>query len=804
MRNLLNRIELRDGWTVRADGRAFTPLFGHRPVPATVPGCVHTDLLAAGLIPDPYLDGNESRLAWIGRADWRYETTFQFSPAPDSQVDLVCEGLDTVARIELNGREVAATYNMHRRYRFDVRDALRPGDNHLVVRFASALNYAEDRERELGARPHVNTHPYNMIRKMACNFGWDWGPDLVTAGIWRPIAIEEWWSARIASVRPLTSMDGTVDIHVDVQRTDDSPMSVVARMGEHEVEAVLPSGADTTVLRIEVDDVDLWWPHGYGQQALYSLEVALSTGDMWHGRVGFRTVDLVTSPDVHGTQFTFVVNGQQVFVKGVNWIPDDCFPHRVDRGRYDKRLTQAVDGGVNLVRVWGGGIYESEDFYDLADEKGLLVWQDFLFACAAYPEEEPLRGEIVAEARDAVSRLAAHPSLVLWNGCNENIWGYHDWGWQERLGEQTWGIGYYTDVLPKIVAELDPGRPYLPGSPYSMSGDIHPNDPAHGCTHIWDVWNDCDYQVYLSYRPRFVAEFGFCGPAAMSTVLRAIHDEPLAPYGRGMTAHMKADDGNLKIARGLAEHFPGVRDFDDWHWAAQLNQARAISTGVQHFRALSPVCTGTILWQLNDCWPVTSWATIDGDGRLKPAWYALRASYAERLLTMESGAVVAVNDTAEPWTGTIEAKRVRYDGSTVAGVSRPLAVAPRSSVTVTLPPELTATNDPDGDVLVASTGDTQAFAFFAADNSNALPPPLFDAKAEAFPGGYRVSVTARSLIRDLTLLADRLAADCVVDNGLVTLLPGDSTTFTVRTAVRFDPRSLLARNVLRSANQLNE
>ncbi len=806
MTNLVTRTELRDGWTVRASGGSVTPPVGQRPVPATVPGCVHTDLLAARLIPDPYVDENEAKLAWIGRVNWRYETTFRFDAAPDTRVDLVCDGLDTVARILLNGREIATTANMHRQYRFDIRAALRSGDNKLVVHFTSALDHAEARERDYGPRPHVNTHPYNMIRKMACNFGWDWGPDLVTAGIWRPIAIEEWSSARIDRIRPLTNAQGAADVHVDVERATDVPVTVTARIGEHEASTVLPVGDDATVLRLNVDDVDLWWPHGHGRQALYPLEVTLSTEDgvdTRHGRVGFRSVELDSSTDEHGTRFTFVVNGTPVFAKGVNWIPDDCFPHRVDRARYDQRLTQAVDAGVNMIRVWGGGIYESGDFYDLADEKGLLVWQDFLFACAAYPEEEPLRGEIAAEARDAVSRLATHPSLALWNGCNENIWGYHDWDWQEPLGERTWGIGYYTDVLPKIVAELDPSRPYLPGSPYSMSDEIHPNDPAHGCTHIWDVWNDVDYQAYLAYRPRFVAEFGFCGPATRSTVDRAVHDRPLAPYGRGMTAHIKAAEGNLKIARGLAEYFPSAADFDDWHWAAQLNQARAVSTGIQHFRSLSPLCSGTILWQLNDCWPVTSWSTIDGDGRLKPAWYALRASYADRLLTVQPDAVVAVNDTAEPWAGQIDLRRVSYDGEIVARESLSLNLAPRTTGTFVMPPELTRASEYVAHVLVASIGQTRAFWFSTADLEKELPPALFHATAEAVDGGYQISVTAKTLIRDLTVLADRVAADSVVDNALITLLPGESTIFTVRTAAMFDPALLLSPVVLRSANQLD-
>ena len=242
-----------------------------------------------------------------------------------------------------------------------------------------------------------------------------------------------------------------------------------------------------------------------------------ATLDTWQRRVGFRSVRLDTAPDEHGTAFTLVVNDVPVFVRGVNWIPDDAFVTRVTRDRLATRLDQACAANVNLLRVWGGGRYESEDFYDLADERGLLVQQDFLFACAAYPEEEPIASEVAAEAAEQVTRLASHPSLVLWTGNNENIWGFHDWGWQEKLAGRTWGAGYYFEVLPKIVARLDPTRPYWPGSPWSP-GERHPNDPAHGSTHIWDVWNTEDYLRYREYTPRFVAEFGYQGPDRKSVV----------------------------------------------------------------------------------------------------------------------------------------------------------------------------------------------------------------------------------------------------------------------------------------------
>ena len=545
----------------------------------------------------------------------------------------------------------------------------------------------------LGPRPHVNAHPYNAIRTMACAFGWDWGPDAVTAGIWRPIGLDRWRGARIAALRPLVGVDGDtgrLTAHVDLERDDDvAGLTLQVAVGDAGVTTQLRPGETAATVEVEVPGVRLWWPRGYGAQPLYPVTVTV--GDSATGRthavartrVGFRTVELDTTPDEHGTPFTIVVNGEPVFARGVNWIPDDILLPRVTRERYRERITPAVEANVNLVRVWGGGIYESDDLYDACDELGVLVWQDFLFACAAYAEEEPLRGEVIAEAREAVTRLSPHPSLVLWNGGNENLWGHEDWGWKERLGDLSWGLGYYDDVLPGIVAELDPTRPYCPGSPWSPGAGHHPNDPAHGTTHLWEVWNRLGYEHYRDAVPRFVSEFGFQGPPAWATLTRAVHDDPLRADGPALLAHQKAEDGQAKLLRGLRGHLPEPTSFDDWHWATSLNQARAVALGVEHARSWSPVCSGAIVWQLNDCWPVVSWAAVDGDGRRKPLWYALRRSFADRLLTVQPRdgglALVAVNDTADPWTASARVTRRSFDGSVLADMTVPLDVPPRAS-----------------------------------------------------------------------------------------------------------------------------
>jgi beta-mannosidase len=780
---------LHTGWTL-------TSTDGVGPVPATVPGCVHLDLLAAGLIDDPYLDDNEAGTAWIGRTAWVYETAFQWTPeAGPDRVDLVCQGLDTVATVTLNGTEVGHTANMHRSYRFDVGALLVTGTNTLSVRLDSPYVYAEALQRRLGDRPNAYPEPFQYIRKMACNFGWDWGPTLVTAGIWQPIGLHSWRGARLAEVRPLVTVDGDVgrvEVRATIERPSAEPLTLVATIAGQRVETRVETTGST--LTLDVECPRRWWPRGYGDQPRYDLDVELRDGDgavldTWTRKVGFRSVRLDTEPD---GRFAIEINGTPVWVRGVNWIPDDAFPSRVDRDRYATRLRQACDANVNFIRVWGGGRYESDDFYDLADELGLLVGQDFLFACAAYPEEEPLASEVAAEAREQVVRLASHPSLVLWTGNNENIWGYRDWGWPEPLAGRTWGLGYYLDVLPRIVADADPTRPYWPGSPYSGDLDRHPNDPAYGTTHIWDVWNTRDYTHYRDYRPRFVAEFGFQAPPAYATLRRASSDEPLTVE----SSHQKALGGNDKLLRWLAPHLPAPETFDDWLYLTQVNQARAIQLAIEHFRSLHPWCMGAIVWQLNDCWPVTSWSAVDGDGRRKPLWYALRRAYADRLLTVDGEALVAVNDTGQPWVFATVVRRMTLDGEVRAEFATDLAVPPRGTQTVPLPAEVRRPEWPAGELLTAGP----ARYFFAEDRDIAYRSPAYDTSVRPVDGGYLVTVNARVLLRDLALFVDRLDPAGTVDDQLVTLLPGESVTFRVSTAAALDLDALVRPPVLRCVN----
>ncbi|MGL5860605.1 MAG: glycoside hydrolase family 2 TIM barrel-domain containing protein, partial [Phycicoccus sp.] len=535
--------------------------------------------------------------------------------------------------------------------------------------------------------------------------------------------------------------------------------------------------------------------------------------DEWHDQVGFRSVALHRRPDADGESFELEVNGRPLFVRGVNWIPDDCFVSRVERADYVERLTRTVEMNANRVRVWGGGIYERREFYQTCDELGLLVWQDFATACAAYPEVEPLRGEIVAEARDNVVRLMPHPSLILWNGTNESIWGHADWGWEPVLGDTPWGFGYYDDLLPGIVHELDPQRVYWPGSPYSGSLDIAPNDPAYGTAHFWDVWNDLDYTTYATYRPRFVGEFGFQGPANWSTFERAVSERPLRHDSATFLAHQKAEDGDRKLADGMAPHLPaprgrdGAEQMDDWHYLTQLNQARAVEFGIRHFRALSPLCRGAIVWQINDCWPVTSWAAIDGDGRLKPLWYALRRVYRPVLVTIDATtgdgiSVAVVNDSPEDIAGELVVERLDVDGVVLARTAMPVSAAAGSTARVELAADLAQPGSPARELLRAGFDGTTDLRCFTEDVDAEFPPARFGVATEPVEGGLTLTVTAETMLRDLVVAADRVDPAAVVDDPLVTLLPGERHTFAIRTGAAPDDPRWRGAPVIRCVNDM--
>ncbi|HEX8234413.1 MAG TPA: glycoside hydrolase family 2 protein [Abditibacteriaceae bacterium] len=608
--------------------------------PAQVPGCVHTDLQRNGLIPDPFWGSNELDLQWIEETDWEYTTTFH---VPDElltheNVDLVADGLDTLATIILNGQEVARTENMFAGYRFSVKERLRPGSNELTIQFANPMDY-------IRARLPIHTFKEwndpvggsSNIRKEQCSFGWDWGPRFATCGIYKHIELQAWDTNRIKHVRVQQQhSEGQVLLRIEPElaQVDDN-----ARVRCH----LSLDGEDVAqfegsrVLEWTVEQPQLWWPNGLGEQPLYVLTVELLQGDRvldsWRQRIGLRTIVLDRHDDQWGESFQFVVNGVPVFAKGANWIPNHSFVSEVTRTDYENVLRSACEANMNMLRVWGGGIYEMDDFYDLCDELGLMVWQDFMFACSLYPGDEHFFSLVEQEAAYQVPRLANRASLALWCGNNEI----------EQMAEQITATPerkaayekLFYDILSRAVEKYDAVTPYWPSSPHNPEGyeKGHNNERAGDC-HFWDVWH-ARYPVkrYEEMNFRFCSEFGMQSYSSPQVAATFCPPDEFNVFGPAMENHQKNAAGNQIIFDYVSRLYRYPKDYNSLSYLSQLNQAYCMKVGIEHFRRSMPRTMGALYWQLNDCWPVFSWSSLEFGGRWKALHYEARRFFAPALVS---------------------------------------------------------------------------------------------------------------------------------------------------------------------------
>lgn len=639
--------------------------YGHEQlIQALVPGCIHKDLLRAGLIPNPQFRDNEKLVQWVGETEWTYEREFEIpaSVLDHEHVELVCDGLDTLATIRLNGEELARTDNMHRRYRFDVESSLEAGKNRLEIIFASPVCAVQQNQTEF-ALPHwpgdCITPGFSWLRKAHCNFGWDWAPKLATCGIWRSIQIEAWNQARLGDVRvDQEHADGRVTLTVRPEIVGVAAGCRVTLSIDGK-EVATAEGACTTPVCLPVESPRLWWPAGMGEQPLYTLRVeligtqqaVLATREI---RVGLRTLRLRRENDQWGESFAFAVNGRTFFAKGANWIPTDSYGSCQEPTYYRSLLQGAVDVHMNMLRVWGGGVYEEDLFYDLCDELGLCVWQDFMFACAGYPLDDATFVEnIRQEAVDNVRRLQHHACLALWCGNNELELGW-DKGWG-LLGD-AWKPGLlgnmpvelyskvFEKLLPGVVSEHG-GQDYWPGSPHSPTGDRkNSNNPACGDAHIWDASEGKPFSFYTTCDHRFVSEFGF-----RSLPSPELLDLVTEPKDRNLTSrimdwHQRMPAGTGMILRHLAQHLPLPGNFALTAWATQLLHVILLETAIGHWRRNTPRTMGVLNWMLNDVWPGMTHASIDSNGGWKAPHYALRRLF-EPLLV--SGVVTPRGDAVD-------------------------------------------------------------------------------------------------------------------------------------------------------------
>ncbi len=643
-------------------------------LPATVPGGAHTDLLALGRIPDPFVGDNERRVQWVAEEDWEYRCLFHVSPELQSRshIHLVCDGLDTLATVRFNGKLLDRTSNMFRQYRWDVKPLLKPEENELRIDFESVVNHVARKQAAFklpGVSHAIAGGPY--VRKAPCQFGWDWGPKLPPIGIWKDIRLEAFESARISDIHIRQfHTNGTVRVTARVEVDTWSPglsalLELTSPDGNVQTADNELKSPDDCVLKLRVDNPRFWWPNGWGDQPLYRVRVRLRrSGEILDEKIyqlGLRTIELRQQPDEWGRSFTFVVNGCPLFAKGANWIPADSFPTRLTETSLENLIRSAALAHQNMLRVWGGGLYEEERFYDLCDRYGILVWQDFVFSCSVYPlDDADFVENLRAEAIENIRRLRHRASLALWCGNNEMEWGWVEWGWNTPDRKHLWEAydRFFHKTLPEWCKTEDPDHPYWPGSPSSDIPFEDPNGQRRGDAHYWEVWHGRKpFTAYRDQYPRFMSEFGFQALPPIETIRTFAEEADRNMTSYIMEQHQKNSSGNALMVGQMLETFRLPGDFESLVYLSMVLQAEGIRYGAEHWRRHTERVSGTLYWQLNDCWPVASWSSLDYYGRWKALHYAARRFYAPLLLSIEDAppcqTIFLSSDLLEEWKGSV-------------------------------------------------------------------------------------------------------------------------------------------------------
>ena len=789
------RLFVNTGWQFREAGK-------DKWYPATVPGCVHTDLLSNKLIEDPFYRDNEQKLQWIGKTEWEYQTTFNIPPDTYARknLELVFEGLDTYADVFLNNAPLLSTDNMFRIWRVDAKHLAKVGANTLRIHFRSPINevlpimakmnYELPASNDQGEKtsPHTRKAPYQ--------YGWDWGPRFVTSGIWRPVSLEAWDDARLADLHILPReiradlANLTAEVEV-VSGTSIEAAIVLSNVTDKTVVAQrrvrLTPGTNRVAFDFAISHPRLWWPNGLGAHPLYTFEARLmiagKLADQTTKRTGLRALELKQQRDDSGKSFTFMINGMPVFAKGANWIPADSFPTRITKEKYRELVRSARDANMNMLRVWGGGIYESNDFYDLCDEMGILVWQDFMFGCSMYPGDQKFLDNVRQEAVDNVKRLRNHPSIVIWVGNNEIETAWKHWGWKEKFPAALWDdyLKIFHGVLPEVCGSLDPSRPYWPSSPSSNLED-DPESQKMGDLHYWQVWHAAaPFTEYEKQRPRFMSEYGFQSFPQIETVRTYAAEGDRDIQSPVMLAHQKHPRGNQLIREYMLREYPEPKDFESFLFVSQVLQAEGIKIGAEHLRRIMPHNMGSLFWQLDDCWPVASWSSIDYTGRWKALQYYARRFYGNILLSPheENGnlSFYVVSDRRQATVAQLQVSLLDFDGHAVSSRQQDLSVPGLSSKSYLNIPVNTLLNGKDpksvfvfAELLVDGKPVSQNEHFFQPHKSLLLPRPQIMIEVTAVRSGFKITLLSDKLARDVYLSAPNCAG-AFADN-YFDLIPG--------------------------------
>ena len=782
-------VEISENWTFKNNVDSLW-------LEASVPGDVHMDLLKNGLIEDPFYRLNEHDLQWIDKTDWEYKTEFDLSKKDinSHSLSLDFHGIDTYSSIYLNDSLIATTDNMFIGKTIDIKNFAKLGKNKLYVKLYSPINKGVQLHDSLGydissfnandlaeiGKVEGNKRVSVFTRKAPYHYGWDWGPRLVTSGIWQPINIKKWnyfniedLYIRQESLNESASLVAEIEVESYLE-IDEMISEIYVDNQKVSTDLIyINKGANKIEIPFTIKDYELWWPNGMGDQNMYDIKVKLQSNNNFVTtlkKIGLREINLVTSEDSIGNNFYFEVNKKPVFMKGVNYIPQDVFLNRVSDDKYEELLNSAVDANMNMIRVWGGGIYENEIFYNLCDEKGLLVWQDFMFACAMYPGDEEFLKSVEQEAEFNVKRLRGHPSIALWCGNNEVRSAWKNWGWEKDVIEnQSPEIANeiskaYDDVfhkiLPKIVNNLDSSTAYWPSSPGSnFSGGTE--SYTSGDAHYWGVWwGKENFESYNQKVPRFMSEFGFQSFPEFSSIDKYTNESDYSIYSDVMKSHQRSSIGNKTVEDYMLRYYKKPKSFKGYLYVSQILQAYGVSMGMEAHRRNKGYSMGSLYWQLNDCWPVASWSSIDYFGKWKALHYSTKKAFQPVLISFfKSDSEIElhiISDLLESKDVDLNLKVLSFSGEVLYETNKNYSLQQNSTMKVeSLSIDWLNKNfDSKSSLLVASLFSKEIeisnnIYYLSEFKDIKLTKPLIEYEINELINTFEVSLTSKNLVKNV-------------------------------------------------------
>lgn len=801
------------GWSFSQEGQSAW-------LPASVPGTVHTDLMAAGKIKDPFFGLNEKELQWIGKVNWIYKTTFSVPAELMSKQNLmlVFHGLDTYADVTLNGKSILSANNMFRTWKIDVKKLVKAEGNDLQIRFRNVFD--ENLPKWKSAPFRLMAFPNNdqadtmlalYSRKAQFHYGWDWGPRLVTAGIWKNVELCGWDSFKIETVQVITAsltkelanIQTVTEIRSDIAQN--AVLSILMDGKEIQSQPVsLQPGANRLPVDFEVKNPKIWWPNGMGNPDLVTFYFSVKTDKSTDGRTvktGIRTITVNRDKDKDGHAFTVVVNGIPTFMKGANYIPQDNFQNRVTREHIDYIVKSARDANMNMLRLWAGGIFQVDDFYASCDENGILIWHDLLFACAMYPSDQHFYQNVKAELEDNVRRIRNHPSIALWSGNNENYISWHNWGWKQLFNESDQKkyeqdmMDLYETLLGDVLKAEDPSRYYTKSSPVAGWNNI-PN--GEGDIHYWGVWHGKEpFEKYEDNLARFVSEYGFQSYPEYSAIKKFTNPEDRHLHSETMLSHQRcmADDrkdreyGNRLIKTYMDDWYREPKNFESYVYVSQLVQAEGVKIAIEAHRRAMPYTMGSLYWQINDCWPVASWSSIDWYGNWKALHYFAREEFKNLLIAPkvngENVDLKIVSDLLEDQQVTVKRSVLDFSGKVISADSFPLTVK-KQAVTSggSFPVSSLVNGKKENEILILWTMEKEGkelarqIQYLTRPKALGLPVPDVKWSLKSASGGLELTVSTEKLAKNV-FFSTELNGVSFGDN-FFDLLPGETRIIQVK------------------------